>query len=97
MLDLPETVIDEIFDRAFKLQQRLHAPDYIKFLLRFSKLASIFDLYEHSKVKAVSSYHEIVKSYLIQSGPDNAFNTNSQSIRHSVNFKKVKPILTWRL
>lgn len=57
MIELPETVIYEIFERAFKIQQRVHAPDYIKFLLRYSKCASVFDYYEHTKSKVISSYH----------------------------------------
>ena len=49
MMDLPETVIDEIFERALRLQQRVNSPDYIKFLLRYKKVTSAFELLVHSR------------------------------------------------
>jgi hypothetical protein len=46
MIDLAESVVDEIFERALKLQQKLHSPNFIKFFLKYNKTMSIFDLLE---------------------------------------------------
>lgn len=34
MLDLPETIIDEILERALKKFQKVYCPDYVKFLMK---------------------------------------------------------------
>ena len=64
-MDLPETVIDEIFKRSLKKQQRVHSPDYIKFLLRYKKIESVFELLELEKQKDISEYENLIRNHLI--------------------------------
>lgn len=68
MMDLPEAVIDEIFERALRLQQRVYSVEYIKFLLRYKKLMSVFELFDLEKRKSVSQYHNLVKNHIKANG-----------------------------
>lgn len=63
LMDLPEAVVDEIFERALRQQQRVYQADYIKFYLRYQKLMSVFELYELEKRKSVSGYHNLVRNH----------------------------------
>ena len=94
MMDLPETVIDEIFERALRLQQRVNSPDYIKFLLRYKKVTSAFELLDLEKQKGVSNYENLVRNHLLTKQQDPS---NLLSIRCSDEQQKLKPLLTWRL
>ena len=68
MMDLPEAVVDEIFERALRLQQRVYSAEYIKFFLRYKKLMSVFELYDQEKRKTVSNYHNLVRNHIKASG-----------------------------
>ena len=92
MMQLPESVIDEIFERGLKIQQRVSSPEYIKFLLRYKQLSSVFELQYQETSKVIGSYHQLVKSYLT-----NNIEEMNQSLRCTNDQQKVKPLLTWRL
>ena len=59
-MDLPEAVIDEIFERALRLQQRVYSAEYIKFLLRYKKLMSVFELFDLTGCKASAIRFELL-------------------------------------
>ena len=51
MLELPDTVIDEIFERAVKMRQQVYHPEYVRFLLRYKNMDSVFDYLVGEKEK----------------------------------------------
>lgn len=63
MIDLPETVIDEIFERSLKAYQKVYCPDYVKFLMKSRKLTSVFDLFDKEKRKNLSAYKNLVRNH----------------------------------
>lgn len=80
-MDLPEAVIDEIFERALRLQQRVYSAEYIKFLLRYKKLMSVFELFDLEKRKSVSNYQNLVKNHIKATEQYAADSLHHQSIR----------------
>lgn len=78
MMELPEAVIDEIFERALRLQQRVYSVEYIKFLLRYKKLMSVFELFDLEKRKSVNQYHNLVKNHIKAAGQNTGDSLNQQ-------------------
>lgn len=93
MLDLPQTVVDEIFERALKAHQRVYFPEAFKFLMRFHKLQSAFDLLDLERRKDVATYQTLVKNHLV--AVDQA--DMQKSVRYVDEAAKIKPLLCWKL
>jgi hypothetical protein len=93
MLELPQTVVDEIFERALKMHQKLVFPEAFKFLLRYHKAPSAFDLLDLERRKDVAAYQRLVQSHLGATENSNL----QKSVRHVDEAAKIKPLLCWRL
>ena len=72
--------------------------EYIKFLLRYKKLMSVFELFDLEKRKSVSQYHNLVRNHIKAAGQNTGDSlTQQQSIRCTDELQKANPLLTWRL
>ena len=63
MMDLPETIIDEILERSLKKFQKVYSPDYVKFLMKQRKFMSVFDLFDKEKRKTFCAYQNLIKNH----------------------------------
>ena len=52
--------------------------EYIKFLLRYKKLMSVFELFDLEKRKSVNQYHNLVKNHIKAAGQNTGDSLNQQ-------------------
>lgn len=71
-------------------------PDLIKFLLRYHRVTSVFQLYDIEKRKDTQLYQNLVRNHLLNVANEHS-NSMHHSVRHADEKQKVKPLLCWRL
>ena len=64
LLNLPDSVVEEIIERALKLRGSTEEPHLVNFLMRMKRLPSVFDLLEIETNRVVTTYEKIVSTKL---------------------------------
>eukprot|EP00347_Sterkiella_histriomuscorum_P019003 403343339 len=87
LLNLPDSVVEEIIERALKIQCRTEDNDLVKFMMKMKKVGSPFDLLDLEKTRIIQTYERLVQQKSAMSDPLLTASQNSQ----------IKPLLTWKL
>ncbi|CDW77013.1 UNKNOWN [Stylonychia lemnae] len=88
ILNLPDSVVEEIIERSLKICGKTEDNELVKFMMKMKKVVSPFDLLEQEKQRVITTYEKLVHTKSNYSDPMMSANVNSNSI---------KPLLTWKL
>ena len=62
LLALPDSIVEEIVERALKLKRCTEDHSLVRFLIRLKKVQSVFDLLELEKLRVISTYEKLVQN-----------------------------------
>jgi hypothetical protein len=60
LMSLPESVVEEIIERAMKIQRSTDEPQLIRFLMKVKRVSSVFELLELEKQRVISTYEKLI-------------------------------------
>lgn len=66
---MPESVVEEIIERALKIRRSTEDHELVKFLMKMKRINSPFDLLEFEKNRVISTYDKLVHTKSILSDP----------------------------
>lgn len=59
-MSLPESVVEEIIERALKIRRSTEDNDLVKFMMKMKRMSSPFELLEFEKNRVIISYDKLV-------------------------------------
>ncbi len=86
MLNLPDSVVEEIIERALKIDIKTEDHELIRFMMKMKRIQSPFDLLEAEKKRVITTYDKLVHTKM-QPLHEPLYTATNQ----------VKPLLTWKL
>lgn len=57
---MPDSVVEEIIERALKMQRTTEDPSLVKFMLKLKKAPTVFDLLKIEKMRVISTYEKLI-------------------------------------
>ena len=62
LLTLPDSIVEEIVERALKLKRCTEDHALVRFLIRLKKTSSVFELLELEKSRVTNTYEKLVQN-----------------------------------